>query len=133
MRFSDLMGSGGDRPSKHGEEPETVIADAIAPYLDAPRQSNPAPQLAAEPVEVAAADAAFAPPAPDLPAPPAPAVTAFDVATPLEPAPPRRAWQPDRPLTASLALVEASPAPAATATAVIDVTPFSDDLLPRRR
>jgi hypothetical protein len=145
MRFSDLMGSGGDRPSKrsNGTESDIVIADAIAPYLDE-RAAPPVapPESVVEPVEVAAASEPLATLAPDLPAQPAPPtpVASFGVATPLDPEPPRRAWQPDRPVATPAtpgAPVDATPAPAptprSTATIVADFTPMSDDLLPRRR
>ena len=145
MRFSDLMGSGGEREQK----PDNAIDAAIAPYLDDRSDTEtPAPaEDAVEPVEVVAADEPWAPPAPDLPAPPAPpapiamptptaatpAVASFDVATPVEPEPARRSWQPDRPVAAAAAPVEVHTAATSTATIVADFTPLSDDLLPRRR
>lgn len=114
MKFSDMMGSGGDRPPKHKDETdsETAIADAIAPYLD--NRPEPVPVVEVEalrPVEPIATDEpiaaderfesdesfgavelvgsadsiAFAEPA--APAPP-PAVPAMPIAPPTEPVPP---------------------------------------------
>ncbi|HEX4493232.1 MAG TPA: hypothetical protein VH914_18665 [Acidimicrobiia bacterium] len=135
MRFSDLMGSGDDREPKPSD---SAIDAAIAPYLDDHAEVAPSPfaDHAVEPVEVAAASAPMAAPAPDLPAPPVvPAgIASFDVATPVDAAPPRRAWQPERPVTGAVETPTAAPDPvAAIATAVADLTPFSDDLLPSRR
>ena len=148
MRFSDLMGSGAEREPKHRDASETdnTIVDAIAPYLDDRSDTAPPPPVdtVVEPVEVVAAAEPWAPPAPDLPAPPAPtpapapapapAVASFDVAA--DPTPPRRAWQPERPVMTPLvsaAPVDVSAPTSTTATAIADFTPLSDDLLPRRR
>jgi hypothetical protein len=136
MRFSDLMGSGGEREPEHSDSP---IDAAIAPYLDGRADTAPPASIApidtaVEPVEVVAASEPTALLAPDLPAQPGfePAVASFDVTTPVEPAAARRAWQPDRPVAPAAVPVEVS-APMATAVAVADLTPFSDDLLPRKR
>jgi hypothetical protein len=139
MRFSDLMGSGGERDPKQSDNP---IDAAIAPYLDDRTETPPPAPIdedVVEPVEVVAASEPTAPFAPDLPAQPTPtngpepAVASFDVAEPIAPAP--RAWQPDRPVAPvpPAPAAEVSTAATATATIVADFTPLSDDLLPRRR
>jgi hypothetical protein len=98
MRFSDMMGSGSERPDAT-EPSDGVIANALAPYIDA---------------------AAAVPPIPPLP--PAPLVPVADRL-------PQTVAEPVVPLVGALqsATAAADPAP------VLDFTPLSDDLLPRRR
>jgi hypothetical protein len=120
MRFSDMMGSGPEKTSKpKPSEPDGVIANALAPYVDA---SPPAPTA--------------------TPAPPA--APASPVADAVAPVAPRAPSQPTAPTEPTLPLVGAmhpATVPAASVTydapvehtAVADLTPLSDDLLPRRR
>jgi hypothetical protein len=118
MRFSDMMGSGDDGSA--ARDGDTVVAQALTPYLTAPEPDSPveatdatdttdtADAVEAEVVETVAAEPvpAFEPTA--MPAP----VSIFHV-------PPSEAFHtpPSEPIAAEFA----------------DLTPLSDDLLPRKR
>jgi hypothetical protein len=128
MRFSDMMGSGNDRSAP--SETDIVVADALAPYLEAVTQA-PVLEPTAMP-EIACA--------PDD-APPADEITEITPVGQVESGEP----EPVAPLksvasvfAARLAVPPApspSEAPVAepVAAAFADFTPLSDDLLPRRR
>jgi hypothetical protein len=110
MRFSDMMGSGAERPPKSNEPSEgepDVVADALAPYLDPAPRNEPAPVTEAIPLvaSMTVAEATFP----------------TRSTTPPEPA---KTWVPDRPVPSPAP----APAPVLGADAVV-----SDDLLPRRR
>jgi hypothetical protein len=112
MRFSDMMGSGDEKSSKHATpESEALIADALAPYLNASASNS----ATAEPV------AAFAPPEP--PAPPEVPVVAVASVAPVTPAMPFTAVAPVAPVVP----------PDPIAATIADFAPISDDLLPHRR
>jgi len=146
MKFSDMMGSGGDRKPKHADETdsETAIANAIAPYLDSRVETEP---VVVEPIDVDEPVAFAAPFAPEVPPPVVPVAPAEPLSPPLPPAAgtpepytppaappePRRTWQPDRPVPAEVPAPAAAATATATATAIADFTPLSDDLLPSRR
>ena len=119
MRFSEMMGSAGERAPKSrtrsgtdtavADTADAAVADALAPYLDA--GSVATDTVATQPV--------------------APLSAPLDVAIPLDPTPARRAWPVERPVPVEppveATLVSAAPEP------IADFTPLSDDLLPRRR
>jgi hypothetical protein len=126
MRFSDMMGSGPEKTSDPTEsDPDGLIANALAPYLDA---SPPAP-----PVEESA------PPVVDA-APPAEAVAvvAEVVAESVAPIEHDAPTEPSAPMVgamhpAAVTIATATSDAPVEYTAIADLTPLSDDLLPRRR
>jgi hypothetical protein len=133
MRFSDMMGSGPEQTSDPSEsDPDGTVANALAPYLDG---GPPAP-----PVEDTA------PPVVDAP-PPAAAVAVVTevvgeavpvVAGPAAPIEPDAPTEPAAPMVgamhpAAVTIATATSDAPVEYTAIADLTPLSDDLLPRRR
>ena len=118
MRFSDMMGSGSEPPeSSRPTDADGVIANALAPYLDAEARTGASAVPAnAEPVAVPDVEPASSP---------APAPTRGAAAPTV--APVVRSWVPDRPVPSQPEPVMAPPS------AIVDFTPLSDDLLPHRR
>jgi hypothetical protein len=108
MRFSDMMGSGdeGEPKPPAPSDAETVIADALAPYLDAAKPALPVDPVESEPVEPVA-------PLPRAPVAPIAPIAPFASGATVENA---RAEQ-SQPVAARM----------------VDFTPLSDDLLPHRR
>jgi hypothetical protein len=133
MRFSDMMGSGDEKSSKRPRtESETLIADALAPYLDAGSTNAaatppvvPAALIsmddASELAEVAkVAEVVEVPEVPevaDAPVAPVRPFAAVAPVTPVAPVAPVTPVAPRDPIAATIA----------------DFAPISDDLLPRRR
>jgi hypothetical protein len=135
MRFSDMMGSGDEKSSKRStmSESEALIADALAPYLDAGSSNAVAaqPVVAEEPaevVEVEVAEVAEVAEVVEVAEAPVVPIRQFLSPAPVAPVAPIAA-------VASVAPVEHPPvAPRDPIAATIaDFAPISDDLLPRRR
>ena len=123
MRFSDMMGSGSEPPeSSRPTEADGVIANALAPYLDAEGRTGasvgPATVEPVADVDVEPASSPAPAPAAATPTHAAPAPTVAPVV---------RSWVPDRPVPSKPEPVMAPPSP------IVDFTPLSDDLLPHRR
>ena len=107
MRFSDMMGSGAEKPQKP-EDDAAVVTDALAPYLGSAAPAEP--EVASVPDEPTTWHAS-----PVMPVPP------------LEGVVPAKTWVPDR------AAPAAAPVPAPAPAPVVQYTTLSDDLLPHRR
>jgi hypothetical protein len=138
MRFSEMMGSGGERAPRTRTRSETdtgvadaPVADVLAPYLDA--EAVESDTVATDTVASETSGATPGTTEPVVPAATsfAPVAAPLDVAPPLEPAPVRRAWPVERPVPVETP-VEAIVASAAPEP-IADFTPLSDDLLPHRR
>ena len=132
MRFSDMMGSGEDRALKSSEK-DSAVTDALAPYLDAPNTDAPKPADTAVAVEAAvdaAVEASREAAAEAEAATPAPSAHTVAAVFPVVP----RAGRVDHSGSAEAA-VDTAPVAAldATARAIADFTPLSDDLLPTRK
>jgi hypothetical protein len=131
MRFSDMMGSGDEKSSKRStmSESEALIADALAPYLDAGSSNALAAQrvVAEEPAEVIEVEVAEVV---EVAEPPVVPIRPFLSPAPVAPAPPIASVAPVAPAPVERAPVAPRDPIAAT---IADFAPISDDLLPRRR